>query len=81
MGLFGLKPLELFALELEKYAIFDFVYTPAWTIINQLAPNSVKIYMTIRFQMSLIMGVIALEQLELFALEFEKFLYFLLFTL
>ena len=81
MGLIGLEPLELFALELEKNAIFDFVYTLASTIINKLAPNLVKIYMTIRFRMSLIMGVIAPEQLELFALEFEKFLYFTLFIL
>ena len=37
--------------------------------------------MTIRSQVSSIMGVIGLKQLELFALEFEKLLYFTLFTL
>ena len=77
----GLDRLEFFALDLEKIATFDFVYTLASTIINQSAPNFFKIYMTIRSKMSSIMGVIGPEQLELFALEFEKFLYFTLFTL
>ena len=36
--------------------------------------------MTIRTLMSLIMGVIGLEQLELFALEFENFLYIFVYT-
>ena len=58
---------------IRKIAIFDFVYTLASTIINQLAPNLVKIYMTVRFRMSWIMGVIAPEQLELFALELKNF--------
>ena len=58
MGLIGLERLELFALELEKKAKFDSVYTLASTIINQWAPNSVKIYMTIASRMSLIMAVI-----------------------
>ena len=45
LGLIGLKPPELFALELKKkIAIFYFVYTLASTNINQSAPNSVKIY-------------------------------------
>ena len=55
MDLIGLERLELFTLELEKNATFDFVYTQASTIINQSAPNLVKIYMTIRSLMSLIM--------------------------
>ena len=80
MDVIGLEQLELFALELEKL-LYLTVYTLASTSMNQLAPNLVKIYMTIRFQMSLIMGVIGPEQLELFALEFEKILYFTLFTL
>ena len=80
MGVIGVERLEFFALELEKL-LFDFVYTLASTIINQSAPNLVKIYMTIRSRMSVIMDVIGSEQLELFALEFEKFLYFTLFTL
>ena len=80
MDVIGLEQLELFALELEKL-LYLTVYTLASTSMNQLAPNLVKIYMTIRFQMNLIMGVIGPEQLELFALQFEKFLYFTLFTL
>ena len=44
--------------------------------MNQSAPNLVKIYMTIRSLMSLIMGVILQEQLELFAFAFEKLQYF-----
>ena len=77
----GLERLEFFALELEKNATFHLVYTLASTIINQSAPNLVKIYTTIRFRMSLIMGVIGPEHLKLFTLEIEKFLYFTLFTL
>ena len=57
------------------------VYTPASTIINQWAPNLVKLYMTIRSQLSSIMAVIELEWLQLFALELEKLLYLTLFTL
>ena len=78
MDIIGPEHLELLALDLKKIAIFHFVYTLASTNINQSAPNLVKIYMTIRSQMSLILG---LEPLELFALEFKKLLYFTLFTL
>ena len=46
---------ELFALDFEKIAESDFVYTLASTNINQSAPNLVKMYVTIRSQMSLIM--------------------------
>ena len=49
---------ELFALEFGKISESDFVYTLASTNINQSAPNLVKMYMTIRSQMSLIMDVI-----------------------
>ena len=49
---------ELFALEFGKIAESDFVYTLASTNINQLAPNLVKIYMTIRSRMSSIMDLI-----------------------
>ena len=41
---------ELFAL--GKIAESDFVYTLASTNINQSAPNLVKMYVTIRSQMS-----------------------------
>ena len=49
---------ELFALEFGKIAESDFVYTLASTNIDQSTPNFVKIYMTIRSQMSLIMDLI-----------------------
>ena len=80
MGLIRLEHLELFALN-KKIAIFNFVYTVASTNTNQSPPNLVKIYMIIRSQMSLIMGLIEPEQLELFALELKKFLYLTWFTL
>ena len=49
MGVIGLERLELYALEWEKNAVFDFVYTQTSTIINQSAPNLDKIYMNMRF--------------------------------
>ena len=52
---------ELFALEFGKIAESDFVYTLTSTNINQLAPNLMKMYMTIRSQMSLIMDLIGPE--------------------
>ena len=52
---------ELFALEFGKIAESDFVYTPASTNIDHSAPNMVKMYMTIRSRMSLIMDVIRPE--------------------
>ena len=65
---------------IRKIAIFDFVYSLASTVINQSAPILVKQYKAIRSRVSTIMGGIGPEQLELFALEFEKLLYFTLFT-
>ena len=64
---------ELFALEFGKIAESDFVYTLASTNINQSAPNLVKVYVTIRSWISLIMDLIGPELSELFALEFAKF--------
>ena len=58
---------------IRNIAIFHFVYTPASTNMNQSAPNLVKVYMTIRYWMSLIMGLIGPDHLELFALEWEKY--------
>ena len=55
---------ELFALEFGIIAESDFVYTPASTNIDQSAPNFVKMYMTIRSQMSLIIDVIRQELSE-----------------
>ena len=40
--------------------------------MNQSAPNFVKMYVTIRSQMSSIMDLIRPELSELFALEFAK---------
>ena len=58
MGLIGPEHLELFALELEKKAEFDFVYTLASTNINQSAPNFVEMYVAIRSRMSSTMDLI-----------------------
>ena len=49
---------ELFAIEFGKIAETDFVYTLASPNINQSAPNLVKMYMTIRSRIGLIMGLI-----------------------
>ena len=45
---------KLFALDLGKIAESDYVYTLASTNIDQSAPNLVKMYVTIRSQMNLI---------------------------
>ena len=62
MSPIGPEQSELFALELGKIAAFNFVYTLASTNINQSTPNLVKMYMTIRFKMSLIIGQIGHEE-------------------
>ena len=72
---------DLFALEIGKIAESDFVYTLVSTNNNQSAPNLVKMYMTIRSRLSLIIDLIGPELSELSALEFENFLYLTLFTL
>ena len=71
---------ELFALEFGKIAESDFVYTLVSTNIDQSAPNLVKMYMTLRSQMSSIMDLIGPKLSELSALEFENLPY-LTFTL
>ena len=81
MGQIESENLELFALEFGKIAESDFAYTPASTNIDQSAPNLVKMYVTIRLQMSSIMDLIGRELSELSALEFENFPYLTLFTL
>ena len=53
---------ELFAFEFGKIAESDFVYTLPSTNIDQSTPNLVKMYMTIRSQMSLIMGQVIPDQ-------------------
>ena len=59
-------------MNLKKIAETDFVYTLASTNINQSAPNWVKMYVTIRSQISSNMAVIGPELSELFALEIAK---------
>ena len=58
MDLIGPELSELFALEFAKTAESDFVYTLASTNVDQLVPNMVTIYMTMRSWMSSIMGLI-----------------------
>ena len=60
--------LELFALEFGKIAESDFVYTLSSTNIDQSALNLVKMYVIIRYRMSLIMN---LELSELSALNWK----------
>ena len=72
---------ELFALAFGKIAEYDFVYTLSSTNMNQSAPNLVKVYTTIRSQMSSIMELIGAELSELSALELESLPYLTLFTL
>ena len=70
MGQIELEHPELFAFEFEKIAESDFVYTLAFTNIDQSTPNLVKMYVTVRSQISLIMDLIGPELPELSALEF-----------
>ena len=74
IGQIGPEQLELFALELGKIAAFVFVWFIflASTNINQSTPNLVTMYMSIRSQMSLIMGQVIPDQSVLSALEIEK---------
>ena len=81
MGQIEAEHPELFALELGKIVESDFVYTLASTNIDQSAPNLVKMYMTIRSQISSIMDLIGPELFELSDLEFENLPYFTSFTL
>ena len=48
---------ELFALEFGKIAEYDFVYSLASTNIYQSVLNLVKVYVTVRSQLSLIMDL------------------------
>ena len=72
---------KLFALEFGKIVESDFVYNLASANIDQSISNLVKMYMTIRLRMSLIMDPIRPELYELSALEFENLPYLTLFTL
>ena len=55
MGQIELEHTELFALEFGKIAEYDLVYSLSSTNIDQSASNLVKMYVTIRSQMSSIM--------------------------
>ena len=72
---------ELFALEFGRIAEYYFVYILSSTIINQSAPNLIKVYMTISSRISFIMELIGPELSELSALELENLPYLTLFTL
>ena len=72
MGSVVPEQLWVIALELGKTAAFDFVYFLASTNINQSAPNLVTMYMSIRSQMSLIMGQVIPDESVFSALEIEK---------
>ena len=52
---------ELFALEFGKIAEYDFVYTLSSTNIDQSTPNSVRMYVIVRSQMSSIRDLIGPE--------------------
>ena len=69
---------KLFALEFGKIPESDFVYTLASTNQGQ---NLVKMYVTIRLRMSLIMDLIGPELYELAALEFENLPYLTVYPL
>ena len=71
MGPIGPEQLELFDLELRKIAAFDFVYSQTSTNTNQSASNVVTMNMTIRSQMSFIMGQVIPDQSVLSAFEIE----------
>ena len=81
MGQIELEHPELFALEFGKIAESDFDYALASTNIDQSTPNLVKMYVTIRSQMSSFMDLIRPELFELSAFEFENLPCLTLFTL
>ena len=72
---------ELFALEFGKIVESDFVYTLASKNIDQSTLNLVKMHVTIRLRMTLIMDLIRPKLFELSALELENFPYLTLFKL
>ena len=69
MDFIGPELSELSALEFVKIAESDFFYTLASANVDQLVPNMVTIYMTMRSWMSSIMGQIRQQYLESFDLE------------
>ena len=71
---------EIFALEFGKKFWNLTLFTLASTNIDQSMANLVKMYVTIRSRMSLIMDLIGPELFELSALELENLPYLTLFT-
>ena len=76
MGQIEPEHLELFALEFGKIAENDFVYTLSSTNLNQSAPNLIKVYMTMRSQMSLILELIGPELSQVVCPWIRKFAIF-----
>ena len=74
MGPIGPKQLELhvFALELGKIAAFNFVYSLASTNINQSAQNLITMNISIKSQMSLIIGQEMPDKSVLSTFKIEK---------
>ena len=68
-------------LNLEKLLNLTFVYTLSSSNINRSTPDLVKMCMTIRSGMSIIMELIGPELSELSALELENLPYLTLCTL
>ena len=58
MDLIGPELSKLFALEFERIAESDLIYTLAFTNVDQLVPNMVTICMTITSWMSFVIGQI-----------------------
>ena len=71
MGQIEVEHPELSALEFGKIADYYFVYTRSSTNIDQSPQNLVKMYVTVRSRMSLIMDLIGPELSELSALELK----------
>ena len=67
MGQIKVEHQELFALEFRKIAESNFVYPLASTNINKLATNLVKMYVTIRSPIRVIIDLKEPELSELFA--------------
>ena len=74
MRIIGQELSELFVLELEKNAEFDFVYILPSTNMNQSIQNLVEMYVTIKFRIGYTMDLIRSEHVELSALKLEKLL-------
>ena len=64
MGEIEPKHPELFSLDFGKIVESDFVYTLSSTNINRSTPKLVKMFMTIRSRMSLLMHLIGPELSE-----------------